>query len=79
MSSNSEAAPSKEESEIPENIKDEIDNLNSEFQENYTVLSRKMRIYIFSLFLLFNPFIVNINSFLFYQYLILLLTIYKQI
>ena len=61
MSSNSEAAPSKEESEIPENIKDEIDNLNSEFQENYTVLSRKMRIYIFSLFLILSV-VVDLES-----------------
>lgn len=61
MSSNSEAAPSKEESEISENIKDEIDNLNSEFQENYTVLSRKMRIYIFSLFLILSV-VVDLES-----------------
>ena len=61
MSSNSEEAPSKEESEIPENIKDEIDNLNSEFQENYTVLSRKMRIYIFSLFLILSV-VVDLES-----------------
>ena len=61
MSSNSEEAPSKEESEIPENIKDEINNLNSEFQENYTVLSRKMRIYIFSLFLILSV-VVDLES-----------------
>ena len=65
MSSNSEEAHSKEESEIPENIKDEIkdeiDNLNSEFQENYTVLSRKMRIYIFSLFLILSV-VVDLES-----------------
>ena len=61
MSSNSEEAPSKEELEIPENIKDEINNLNSEFQENYTVLSRKMRIYIFSLFLILSV-VVDLES-----------------
>ena len=61
MLSNEKEAPSKEESEIPENIKDEIDNLNSEFQENYTVLSRKMRIYIFSLFLILSV-VVDLES-----------------
>ena len=61
MSSNSEETAKNEEPEIPENIKDEIDNLNSEFEENYTVLSRKMRIYIFSLFLVLSV-VVDLES-----------------
>ena len=61
MSSNSEEPAKNEEPEIPENIKDEIDNLNSEFEENYTVLSRKMRIYIFSLFLILSV-VVDLES-----------------
>ena len=52
MSSNQEEAPKSEEMETPEKILEEKSNLNSELQENYTYLSRKMRIYIFSLFLI---------------------------
>ena len=47
--------------ETPEKILEEKANLNSELQENYTYLSRKMRIYIFSLFLILSV-VVDLES-----------------
>ena len=61
MSSNQEEAPKNEEMETPEKILEEKANLNSELQENYTYLSRKMRIYIFSLFLILSV-VVDLES-----------------
>ena len=47
--------------EIPEKITEEIDSMETELQENYTYLSRKMRIYIFSLFLILSV-VVDLES-----------------
>ena len=47
--------------EIPEKITEEIDSMETELQENYTVLSRKVRIYIFSLFLILSV-VVDLES-----------------
>ena len=61
MSSNQDETPKNEEMETPEKILEEKANLNSELQENYTYLSRKMRIYIFSLFLILSV-VVDLES-----------------
>ena len=49
------------ENDIPEKILNQIKDLDSDLQENYTVLSRKMRIYIFSLFLILSV-VVDLES-----------------
>ena len=47
MSSDLEESFDYEEAGIQERIMKELYNIEEEFQENFTVLSRKMRIYIF--------------------------------
>ena len=54
MSEKKEEFSENVESEIVDKIMDDIDNIDTEQQENYTVLSRKMRIYIFALFLILS-------------------------
>ena len=54
MSEKKEESSENNESEIVDKIMDDIDNIDTELQENYTVLSRKMRIYIFALFLILS-------------------------
>ena len=49
------------ENDIPEKILNQIKDLDSDLQENYTVLSRKIRIYIFSLFLILSV-VVDLES-----------------
>ena len=61
MLSSEKETSKKEGKEPPEKILDEKDNLNSELQENFTYLSRKMRIYIFSLFLILSV-VVDLES-----------------
>ena len=61
MSSNQEESTENAEPELKDKLLDEINNFNIEFEENYTVLSRKVRIYIFSLFLLLSI-VVDLES-----------------
>ena len=49
------------EKDIPEETLNQIKDLDSNLQENYTVLSRKMRIYIFTLFLILSG-VVDLES-----------------
>ena len=61
MSSDLEESFDYEEAGIQERIMKELYNIEEEFQENFTVLSRKMRIYIFCLFLILSV-IVDLES-----------------
>ena len=47
MSSNQEESTENAEPELKDKLLDEINNFNIEFEENYTVLSRKVRIIYF--------------------------------
>ena len=70
MSENKETKESEEKSDneeinkeekIPDKILSEINEFNTELHENYTVLSRKIRIFIFSLFLILSV-VVDLES-----------------
>ena len=61
MSSDLEESFDYEEAGIQERIMKELYNIEEEFQENFTVLSRKMRIYIFCLFLILSV-VVDLES-----------------